>query len=54
MVDATDRARLLRIADRLGQVRAGSVEADETIHRALGRAGAAPAYTGSAGGLSDG
>ena len=42
---ATKRDQLLRIADRLGQVPAGSVAADETIHRALGRAGPAPPYT---------
>ncbi len=41
----TDRARLLRIADRLGKVSAGSAEADEAIHQALGRAGPAPPYT---------
>ena len=45
MTDASGRARLLRIADRLGQVSAGSAEADETIHEALGRAGLAPPYT---------
>ena len=32
--------RFIRIADRLGQVQAGSPEADRTIHQALGRAGA--------------
>ena len=39
------RDRLLRIADRLGRVKVGSAVADETIHRALGRTGPAPAYT---------
>ena len=36
---------MLRIADRLGKVSAGSAEADEAIHQALGRAGPAPPYT---------
>ncbi len=41
----TDRARLLRVADRLGKVPAGSAEADAAIHHALGRAGPALPYT---------
>ena len=45
MSNATDRARLLRIADRLGQVPAGSAAADKTVHWALGRAGQAAPYT---------
>ncbi len=39
------RDRLFQIADRLGKVTTGSVEADQAIHRALGRAGPAPCYT---------
>ena len=45
MTDASGRARLLRIADRLGKATAGSAAADKTIHQALGRAGPAPPYT---------
>ena len=41
----TPRDRLLRIADRLGRVSAGSPAADEVIHQALGRTGPAPPYT---------
>ena len=37
--------RLLRIADRLKQVVAGSTAADQVIHAALGRSGVVPAYT---------
>ena len=41
----TRHDRLLRIADRLGKITAGSPAADATIHVALGRTGLAPAYT---------
>jgi hypothetical protein len=42
----TSFARLfIRIADRLAQVQAGSLEADRTIHAALGLAEPAPPYT---------
>ncbi len=41
----TARDRLFRIADRLREVPAGSAEADEVIHQALGRVGHAPPYT---------
>lgn len=41
----TQSARLLRIADRLAQVEAGSVEADQAIHQALGRTGTVLPYT---------
>ena len=37
--------RLLRIADRLAKVEAGSEAADLAIHEALGRGGSVPAYT---------
>ena len=37
--------RLLRIADRLRRLTAGSAAADSYIHRALGRDGPAPPYT---------
>jgi hypothetical protein len=37
--------RLIRIADRLGEVAAGSIEADRTIHDALGLAGPVQPYT---------
>ncbi|WP_043367485.1 hypothetical protein [Belnapia sp. F-4-1] len=37
--------RLIRIADRLAVVKAGSRIADETIHQAIGRTGPAPFYT---------
>ena len=40
-----DAARLLRIADRLGDVDAGGSTADKTIHQALGLAGPVQAYT---------
>ncbi|MBL6082083.1 hypothetical protein JMJ56_29330 [Belnapia sp. T18] len=36
---------LIRIADRLGQVPAGSPEADQAIHDVLGRAGTVLPYT---------
>ena len=38
-------SRLIDIADRLGQVEAGSVAADNTIHEALGRDGPVLPYT---------
>ena len=41
----TTRDRLFRIADRLGQVPAGSAAADQAIHQALGRTGPTPPYT---------
>ena len=37
--------RLIRNADRLGQVHAGSPEADRTIHEVIGRIGTALPYT---------
>jgi hypothetical protein len=37
--------RLIRIADRLGQVQAGSPAADQAIHQALDRGGPVLAYT---------
>ena len=37
--------RLIRIADRLGQVQAGSPAADQAIHQALDRSGPALTYT---------
>ena len=37
--------RLIRIADRLGQVQAGSPAADQAIHQALDRSGAVLTYT---------
>lgn len=37
--------RLLRIADRLGKVEAGSEAADRAIHEALGLAWAVKSYT---------
>ena len=37
--------RLLRIADRLGKVAAGSVLADGAIHKAVGRLGPVQPYT---------
>jgi hypothetical protein len=37
--------RLIRIADRLAKVEAGSVVADQTIQDALGRAGPVLSYT---------
>ena len=36
---------LLRIADRLAKVEAGSIAADTTTHQVLGREGQAPPYT---------
>jgi hypothetical protein len=41
----TRPARLIAIANRLGEVQAGSVEADRIIHRALGRVGQVLPYT---------
>ena len=38
-------ARLARVANRLGELEAGSAEADAAIHRALGRTAPAPSYT---------
>ena len=38
-------ARLIRIADRLAKVEAGSDAADQAIHEAIGRAGLALPYT---------
>ena len=37
--------RLIRIADRLAVIKAGSRVADETLHQAIGRSGPAPPYT---------
>ena len=37
--------RLIRIADRLGQVQAGSPAADQAIHQALDRSGPVLTYT---------
>jgi hypothetical protein len=37
--------RLIHIADRLGQVQAGSPAADQAIHQALDRSGPVLAYT---------
>jgi hypothetical protein len=39
--------RLIHIADRLGQVQAGSPEADQAIHQALDRSGPVLTYTTS-------
>jgi hypothetical protein len=41
----TQSARLLRIADRLAQVDAGTPAADQAIHQALGRTGPVLPYT---------
>ena len=38
-------SRLIRIADRLAVVKAGSTIADETLHQAIGRSGPALPYT---------
>jgi hypothetical protein len=38
-------ARFIRIADRLGEVAAGSIEADRTIQAALGLVGPVLPYT---------
>lgn len=38
-------ARLIRIADRLGEVEAGSAAADLAIHAAIGLPGEPPPYT---------
>ncbi len=37
--------RLIRIADWLAVIKAGSRVADETLHQAIGRSGPAPLYT---------
>ena len=44
-VDQMSFDRLIRIADRLGQVQAGSPAADQAIHQALDRSGPVLAYT---------
>jgi hypothetical protein len=44
-VDRMTFDRLIRIAYRLGQVRAGSPAADQAIHQALDRSGPVLAYT---------
>jgi hypothetical protein len=44
-VDQMTFDRLIRIADRLGQVQAGSPAADQAIHQALNRSGPVLAYT---------
>jgi hypothetical protein len=44
-VDRITFDRLIRIAYRLGQVRAGSPVADQAIHQALDRSGPVLAYT---------
>ena len=45
----TQLGQLIRIADRLGQVARGSLEADQPIHDALGRAGPVLPYTAETG-----
>ena len=44
-VDQMTFDRLIHIADRLGQVQAGSPAADQAIHQALDRSGPVLAYT---------